>query len=208
MRRLRLILALPLLALPNLMLCGCEHAAVSEELVVVRVPALQGNLVSSAPTTSSPADPGAPVEPSASAAKPQAAEPEAPKPDPATLPRLRLTFDNLKFEMEKGGKFERSMLTPKIEGYMGRKVRIPGFILPTSYQTLTQFVIMRDNLECCFGPGAMLYDCIHVVMQPGKTAEFTTRMVYVEGILSLKIMLNPLDGEVEAIYHLDGIAAE
>ena len=38
-------------------------------------------------------------------------------------------------------------------------VRIRGYILPSFQQAgLTQFVLVRDNQECCFGPGAALHD--------------------------------------------------
>ena len=46
---------------------------------------------------------------------------------------------------------------------------------------LTVTVLVRDNLECCFGPGAALYDCVMVRMNPGKTTNFSIRPVTVEG---------------------------
>ena len=61
-------------------------------------------------------------------------------------------------------------------------IRIRGYILPSFQQSgLTQFVLVRDNMECCFGPGAALFDCIVVQMAEGKTAEYTIRPVAVEG---------------------------
>lgn len=124
--------------------------------------------------------------------------------DPATLPRRDITFDDLKFNIEKDQPFERSMLTPKIVALDGRKVKIRGYILPSFQQTgLTQFVLVRDNLQCCFGPGAALYDCMLVEMEPGRTADFTIRPVAVEGTLSIREYKGS-SGKYLAIYHLDG----
>ena len=46
---------------------------------------------------------------------------------------------------------------------------------------IDQFVLVRDNQECCFGPGAALFDCVIVEMVPGRTTDFVTRPVTVEG---------------------------
>ncbi len=44
-----------------------------------------------------------------------------------------------------------------------KNVRVRGFILPSFQQSgITQFVLVRDNQECCFGPGAALHDCVVV----------------------------------------------
>jgi hypothetical protein len=114
------------------------------------------------------------------------------------------TFDDIKFPLEKGDPFDRSLLTDRIEDLVGRRIRIRGFILPGFQQTgLTQFVLVRDNMECCFGPGAALYDCIVVEMDAGKTTEFSTRPVAVEGTFSIKELIGP-DGSHLAIYHVLG----
>ncbi|MCO6456091.1 MAG: DUF3299 domain-containing protein [Pirellulaceae bacterium] len=115
-----------------------------------------------------------------------------------------VTFDNLKFEMEKGADFERSMLTGEIEQLVGKKIRIRGYILPSFQQTgITQFVLVRDNMECCFGPGAALYDCVVVDMESGKSTSFTVRPVAVTGQFTVKPFKGP-NGKHLAIYHLEG----
>jgi hypothetical protein len=117
---------------------------------------------------------------------------------------LEATFDDIKFPMEKTQKFERSMLTPKAKSLFDKRIRIRGYMFPTlRKQGLTQFVLVRDNLECCFGPGAALYDCIVVNMAPGKTAEYSIRPVAVEGQFRLDEMLGP-DGRALAIYQMVG----
>jgi hypothetical protein len=120
-----------------------------------------------------------------------------------------LTFDDLKFEMEKGGSFKREMITKEIESLNKKEIRIRGYILPASVfkqSGFDEFVLVRDNMECCFGPGAMLYDCIIIQMEKGKTAEFTTRPVAVKGKFEIKEFLYPDSDEHYAIYRL--IASE
>lgn len=119
-----------------------------------------------------------------------------------------VTFDNLKFEMEKGADFERSMLTGEIEQLAGKTIRIRGYILPSFQQAgITQFVLVRDNMECCFGPGAALYDCIRVEMEPGKATEFSIRPVAVEGVFQLEEFFGPDDKHL-AIYYMTGEAVK
>ena len=114
-----------------------------------------------------------------------------------------ITFDDIKFDMKKGDPFERSMLTKKIEELDGQTVRIRGYMLPSFQQKgITQFVLVRDNLECCFGPGAALFDCV-VVELKGTTATFTVKPIAVEGTFKIQEFKDP-DGNHLAVYHLDG----
>ena len=50
-------------------------------------------------------------------------------------------------------------------------------------------------MECCFGPGAAIYDSIMVDMDEssGKTVKFTTRPVTVEGEFVVKELIGPDD---------------
>jgi hypothetical protein len=94
------------------------------------------------------------------------------------------TFDDLKFDIEKDQAFEEKMLTKEIRALHQKKMRIRGYMLPTSvFQTkgIKQFVLVRDNQECCFGPGAAIYDCIMIEMAPDKTTEFNLRPIAVSG---------------------------
>ncbi|MCC9606808.1 DUF3299 domain-containing protein [Blastopirellula sp. JC732] len=128
-----------------------------------------------------------------------------------TLPRKPgvqdLTFDDIAFDMEKGEPFARSMLPPKIEELGNQKIRIRGYILPSfESRGIKQFVLVRDNMECCFGPGAALYDCILVEMK-GDGVDFTVRPVTIEGIFEIKEYLGP-DGKHLAIYRMEGESAK
>jgi hypothetical protein len=132
-------------------------------------------------------------------------EQPAPAPEPAQAERTRdISFDDVKFDIEKGEEFKRSSLTDKIEALDGKPIRIRGYILPSFQQSgLTQFVLVRDNLSCCFGPGAAIYDCVIVEMKPGKSTDYSLYPVAVEGTFAIREMLDP-DGKTVAIYHLDG----
>ena len=66
---------------------------------------------------------------------------------------------------------------------------------------IKSFVFVRDNKECCFGPGAALYDCLIVKMKKGKSATFTVRPIAVEGEFSIKPYEGP-DGNTWAIFQL------
>lgn len=119
-----------------------------------------------------------------------------------------ITFDTIKFPMDKKEAFKRAMITPQIDALAGQTVRIRGYILPSFKQRcLTQFILVRDNLECCFGPGAALYDCVVVEMEPGKATEFSVRPVAVEGVFNVNVLPGPTDRPL-AIYHLRGTSVK
>jgi len=132
------------------------------------------------------------------------AENAAPRDSVASAGQKRardITFDTIKFDMQKDEPFQRSMITPAIEKLDKAKICIRGYILPSVQQTLSQFVLVRDNMQCCFGPGAALFDCIVVELDAGHTTEFTTQPVAVEGVFSVSELRNP-EGKCLAIYHL------
>ena len=156
--------------------------------------------------TSDAIDPDSPVTATSEAEITQVAQGDPPNKTAAAKPRgvRSISFDDIKFDLEKDATFERTMLTSKIEGYDGTRIRIRGFILPSFKQDgLTEFVLVRDNMECCFGPGAALCDCIMVRMKPGKSTSYSIRPVSVEGTFTISEWKD-FDGVVRAIYHVDG----
>jgi hypothetical protein len=115
-----------------------------------------------------------------------------------------VTFDTIKLELKKGDRYESSLLTEKVKQLDGKPIRIRGYILPSFQQSgIKQFVLVRDNMQCCFGPGALLHDCIVVEMIAPATTDFTVRPVSVEGTFTIHELVGP-DGKHLAIYHLDG----
>ncbi|MFZ4731671.1 MAG: DUF3299 domain-containing protein [Pirellulales bacterium] len=131
--------------------------------------------------------------------------PERPRP-PADDTAVRdISFDDIKLDLAKGAAFTPDALTARVRELERHRVRIRGYILPSFQQTgLTQFVLVRDNLECCFGPGAALHDCVVVRMAPGKSAEFSIRPVAVTGVFRVEELRGPGGGHL-AIYALDGL---
>lgn len=102
----------------------------------------------------------------------------------ASRAKGEINFDDLKFEIEKDKPFKSGMLNEDVKKLDGQKVKLRGYILPATIfkpNDIDQFVLVRDNQECCFGPGAALFDCVIVEMVPGKTTDFVTRPVTVEG---------------------------
>jgi hypothetical protein len=155
---------------------------------------------------------GAPAEvrpvPAAAPASRQAAE--SPPSPPAAVATGRqvsprdISFDDVKLDIQKGDPFSRDLLPKRVTALEHGRVRIRGYILPSFQQTgLTQFVLVRDNMECCFGPGAALHDCMVVRMVAGKTANFSIRPVAVTGTFRVEELWGP-DGKHLAIYALDG----
>ena len=142
------------------------------------------------------------------ATPPVAADSSPPAPPPPAVARstdLRdISFDDLKLDMQKGDPFSRDLLPKRVTALETARVRIRGYILPSFQQTgLTQFVLVRDNMECCFGPGAALHDCVVVRMVPGASASFSIRPVAVTGTFRVEELRGP-DGRHLAIYALDG----
>jgi len=118
------------------------------------------------------------------------------------------TFDDIRFAMKPEEPFHRKMVTPAIEQLSGQRIRIRGFMLPTAQQRgIKQFVLVRDNQQCCFGPGAALFDCILVEMEAGQSAAFSIRPVAVTGKFEVSEFDGP-DGHCLAIYHMDAEAVE
>jgi hypothetical protein len=144
----------------------------------------------------------APDSPAVAPSGPAAVAPPARAAGTAAI--REITFDDIKLELQKGEPFTRDRLTPRVTDLERQRVRIRGYILPSFQQSgLTQFVLVRDNQECCFGPGAALHDCVVVRMQPGQTADFSIRPVAVEGRFRVEELRGP-DGRHLAIYALDG----
>lgn len=118
-----------------------------------------------------------------------------------------ITFDHIKFEIKKGDAFERSMLTPNIEALHGQTVKVRGWMLPAFHSKgLKNFVLVRCNNECCFGPGAALYDSIQVHMNEGKSADYTLGPIVVEGVFTIKEYEH--GGQIWSVYHLQAVKAK
>ncbi|WP_315853464.1 DUF3299 domain-containing protein [Neorhodopirellula pilleata] len=109
---------------------------------------------------------------------------EVRKSSQADLEKGDITFDDLKFDIEKDAPFDEKKLNDTLRFLDGRKVKLRGYILPSTLfkeTDISEFVLVRDNQECCFGPGAALFDCVMVEMVGTANTDFVTRPVTVEG---------------------------
>lgn len=112
-----------------------------------------------------------------------------------------LSFDDIKFEMDKNQAWSMDLITQPILDLRGKRISLRGYILPSTKQSgITSFVFVRDNQECCFGPGAALYDCVLVRLQEDHSVDFTVRPVKVEGDFMIKEY--KVGGQVMAIYRM------
>jgi hypothetical protein len=188
-------------------LTGCE----SEPAAVAKTSSDDLRQVSAtepvaSPSTDPPAD-----EPTQKVA-PATTEGETPKPiyvRPRTRIRsggvMDIDFDYLAFDIEADADFEEKMFTDQINELNGKEIILRGFILDASVfsqKGIKEFVLIRDNQECCFGPGAKICHNVWVNMDEGKTAKFSFRPVEVHGKFTIKLYHGPVDGKVYSVYHL------
>lgn len=116
--------------------------------------------------------------------------------------KFDITFDHIKFDIPEGEPYSPEMLTEQVRRLDGQPVKLRGYIRPSFKQRdLKNFVFVRDDKECCFGPGAALFDCVVVKLAKGKETDYTVRPVAVTGKFLLKEYQGP-DGNVWAIYRM------
>ncbi|HMO91067.1 MAG TPA: DUF3299 domain-containing protein [Pirellulaceae bacterium] len=114
-----------------------------------------------------------------------------------------ITFDNIKLETEAGAPYDESLLTDEVKLLDDVRVQLRGFMLPGARQEgIKNFILVRDNLECCFGPNAAIHDSVVVVLEKGTEVSFTVRPVSVEGTFQLKELRPRKDSRPLAIYRM------
>lgn len=116
------------------------------------------------------------------------------------------TFDDIKFPIEPDAPYDPALLTDNVTELDGKRIAIRGYILPNAQKRMREFVLVRDNQECCFGPGAALYDCILVSMEPGQLAEFSVRPVTVEG--AFRIEPFEISGRTLAVFRMTATSVD
>ena len=136
----------------------------------------------------------------------------------SALAKGDINFDDLKFDLAKDAPFDSGLISDDLKQLDGRDVTLRGYILPStlfSETNISQFVLVRDNQECCFGPGAALYDCVIVEMVEGNTTDFVTRPVTVAGKFVIDTEsyryppdLSPNGATHMAIFRIEGMDVE
>lgn len=121
---------------------------------------------------------------------------------------LDLTFDNLKFDIEIGQPFERSLLSEDVKALDGKEITLSGYMKPSFKASgLKGFIFVRDDKECCFGPQAAIYDCVRVYLKKGTTTNYLVRPFKVRGKFYLKEKEGP-DGAIWSIFNMKNAKVE
>lgn len=92
---------------------------------------------------------------------------------------------------------------PGVGDWNGKRVFIKGYVYPGQQQSgIKQFVLCRDNGDCCFGGQPKLTDRILVTLEGPLALEYSTRQRRVGGTFRFE-PANAVDGLGGVIYHLD-----
>lgn len=122
--------------------------------------------------------------------------------------KLDLTFDDLKFDIEVGEPFERSLLSEKVKALHGKQITLSGYMRPAFKTTgIKGFIFVRDDKECCFGPQAAIYDCVRVKLKKETTSRYLVRPFKVRGTFYLKEREGP-DGAIWSIFNMKNATIE
>jgi len=199
------------------MLSGCKEeqaAAVQVKVPDSQVPASQ--------TTPAPKDDDSDADASkfVRPENPLDAPEQIGAPEPKSRPRSTIrkggvrdiTFDDIEFEMEPDADYLPEMLTDEIRELDGKKVILRGFMeASTIFQRvgIKEFVLVRDNQICCFGPGAKIYHNVWINMEGDASAKFPgLQPLQVEGEFSIRPWKNPGDGKVYSVFHIQATKAK
>lgn len=72
---------------------------------------------------------------------------------------------------------------PDVVELDGKKIFLKGYMYPERQSAgLQEFVLVKDNLQCCFGGQPQPTDMISVVMDPNLKVDYTTSLVSVAGV--------------------------
>ncbi len=86
---------------------------------------------------------------------------------------------------------------PDVMALMGKPIFLKGFMYPTQQQfDITEFLMLKDSGQCCFGGQPDLQDMINVLIPEG--IEYSPHRVAVAG--KLKINPNYQGGNLEALF--------
>lgn len=120
---------------------------------------------------------------------------------------LRLTFDDINLLAV----LNMEPVIPEAVAYMpdwlrsldGERVRIRGFMYPTFETKVERFALLRDNKECCYGPGAKIYDNIDVQMKPGTLANYVSDRESLEVVGRFRIRMQAEQGYIMGLYIIE-----
>jgi len=85
----------------------------------------------------------------------------------------------------------------------GKRVRIRGYMRPGfEIEDITEFLFVRDNGECCYGPLPKIYDMIAVQLADGESTDLIEGTPFdVEGILRIEPHVDEI--ELYGLFFID-----
>jgi hypothetical protein len=95
-----------------------------------------------------------------------------------------------------------------IRALNGRRVAVTGYVMPlrTQGRGVTQFLLARDQLSCCFGPSPQMNHWIYVTMPRGDFRPRVFSLATVTGTLHVGELMK--QGVLQSIYQLDAEKVE
>lgn len=99
-------------------------------------------------------------------------------------------------------------LPDSIRALDGRRVAVAGYVMPlrTQARGVTEFLLVRDLLSCCFGSNPQMNHWIHVSMPRGEFRPVISRPATVHGTLRVGELRK--DGIIHSIYRLEAEKVE
>lgn len=78
---------------------------------------------------------------------------------------------------------DRMKLPDEIQRWNGKRVKVTGFINPTSQaRNLTKFLLVKDRSSCCYGKQPQINHYVDVALRPGATADYSNEPVTIQGV--------------------------
>jgi hypothetical protein len=75
------------------------------------------------------------------------------------------------------------MIHPDVAALDGKKIFLKGFMYPTrKTQGITEFIMAKDNGQCCFGGEPQITDMVYVKLDKPLAVDFTDSRVSVSGV--------------------------
>jgi hypothetical protein len=96
-------------------------------------------------------------------------------------------------------------IPPEALALNGQKVLIKGYVYPGNRKDgITQFLLVRDQGDCCFGGNPKITDRINVKLSDPKGCRFHNGLFKVAGTFYITPPTKAIDADGAVFYHLDG----
>jgi len=94
-------------------------------------------------------------------------------------------------------------LSPETLALNGKKILIKGYVFPGQRQSgITQFLLVRDQGDCCFGGNPKVTDRILVQLKDPKGFDFSGKLFKVAGEFHIVPAMQAGDAQGIVLYHL------